>query len=144
MAQQQLEKESPQATARRGYTLGEWVLIVLDLALGVLGGILLTMVVLSPPEDRVPLFLYPLLAGILVGCFASFLAGICFLVRTRRLASLLQFLGALGGVLLLIGMVVSTLFGGPSPWQAYAIYGSAALLLLAMAYVGKRLADEES
>lgn len=144
MAQQQLKKESPQARARCGYTLAEWVLIVLDLSFGALGGILLTIVLRSPPEDSVPLFLYPLVAGILVGCFASFLAGICFLVRTRRLASLLQFLGALGGWLLLIGMVVSTLLGGPSPWQAYAIYGSAALLLFAMAYVGKRLVDEEN
>jgi len=143
MAQQQLEKEPQQATLRRGYTLGEWVLIVLDLALGALGGFLLTQIVRSPPIGAAPLFIWVLFGGFLLGCFASLLAGICFLVRTRHLASLLQLLGALGGLLILIGTVLGTLQEGIKPWETYAVYGGVALTLIVLSYVGKRLAGSE-
>lgn len=143
MAQQQLEKEPAPSRSSRSFTLAELVVIALDLALGALGAFVVYLILGSSvgfPKDTSVLVL---LVGILLGCFGSLFAGVGFLSRARRIAGYLQLLGALGGLLILVAVGLHSLSSGQPDWRAFALYGSAAAVLMVLGFVGKRLAESE-
>lgn len=139
-----MQQQKPLAPrSSRSFTLGELVLIALDLALGALGAVLIYLIRGSTVGFPADTSILVLMAGILLGCFGSFFAGVGFLSRARRIAGYLQLLGALGGLLILVAVGLHSLSGGRADWQAFAIYGSAAAVLMVLGFVGKRLAESE-
>jgi len=137
----QQQKPLPSRSSR-SFTLGELVVIALDLALGGLGSIVVYLITQagSLPQDLSALMV---MAGILLGCFGSLFAGVGFLSRARRIAGYLQLLGALGGLLILAALGLHSLSNGRDSWEVYALYGSAAAVLMVLGFVGKRLAESE-
>ena len=139
-----MQQQKPLAPrSSRSFTLGELVIIALDLVLGALGAVMVYLFTQSLGSLPLDLSVLMLLGGFLLGCFGCLFAGVGFLSRARRIAGYLQLLGTLGGLLILVAVGLHSLSLGRGDWQALAIYGSAAAVLMVLGFVGKRLAKSE-